>query len=365
MLAPVISTLLLKLFETFSNTKRAFICVLVAVLMMSSFESTSYSKVWGTSKSLWDHNVNVQPENAFALNNLASTIWQEGNKEPEVFDRVMQLYRKSLLYDSSNIDTLCNVASILGVPFRSESDSNEALKYANLVTQRAPRSLRAVLLVASLHHSRLEGTKRDYSNRVREVKELYSSAVNRDDLAIKDSKQLAKLYHQYGLFLGKHENDVANSLRSHRLAVETSPENLNYIFELGLALQRVGQYEDAASQFRHVVTLRKDDINARLHLAGVLGDSGDIVGASFEYSVVVKQDPHNARAHAGLGNALAVEGRNEEAVKYLERSVELDASLIPLLRDSMVTLYLNLVSKQGDKAFEERLRWWSDRAAGS
>ena len=65
----------------------------------------------GTSKSLWDHNVNVQPENAFALNNLASTMWQEGNKEPEVFDRVMQLYRKSLLYDSSNIDTLCNVAT--------------------------------------------------------------------------------------------------------------------------------------------------------------------------------------------------------------------------------------------------------------
>ena len=151
------------------------------------------------------------------------------------------------------------------------------------------------------------------------------------------------------------------SVRSHRRAVEKSPENLNYIFELGLALQRVGQYEDAASQFRHVVTQRKDDINARLHLAGVLGDSGDIVGASFEYSVVVKQDPHNARAHAGLGNALAVEGRNEEAVKYLERSVELDASLIPLLRDSMVTLYLNLSSKQGDKAFEERLRWWSDR----
>ena len=125
--------------------------------MMSSFESTSYSKVWGTSKSLWDHNVNVQPENAFALNNLASTMWQEGNKEPEVFDRVMQLYRKSLLYDSSNIDTLCNVASILGVPFRSESDSNEALKYANFVIQRAPRSLRGILLVASVHHSRLEG----------------------------------------------------------------------------------------------------------------------------------------------------------------------------------------------------------------
>ena len=41
---PVISTLLSKLFETFSNTKRAFICVLVGVLMMSSFESTSYSR---------------------------------------------------------------------------------------------------------------------------------------------------------------------------------------------------------------------------------------------------------------------------------------------------------------------------------
>ena len=189
--------------------------------------------------------------------------------------------------------------------------------------------------------------------------------MTRDDLAIKDAEQLATLYHQYGLFLGKHEKDFVRSVRSHRRAVEKSPENLNYIFELGLALQRVGQYEDAASQFRHVVTQRKDDINARLHLAGVLGDSGDIVGASFEYSVVVKQDPHNARAHAGLGNALAVEGRNEEAVKYLERSVELDASLIPLLRDSMVTLYSNLVSKQGDKAFEERLRWWSDRAAGS
>ena len=33
-----------------------------------------------------------------------------------------------------------------------------------------------------------------------------------------------------------------SSVRSHRRAVEKSPGNLNYIFELGLALQRVGQY---------------------------------------------------------------------------------------------------------------------------
>ena len=194
------------------------------------------------------------------------------------------------------------------------------------------------------------------------MKRLYSDAISRDDLVTKDLAQLSKLYYQYGMFLSHHENDLVSSLRSHRFAVEYSPENLDYIFELGVALQRVGRYEDAASQFRHVVTLRKDDVNARLHLAGALGDSGDIVGASFEYSVVVKEDPHNARAHAGLGNTLAAEGRNEEALQYLERSVELDSSLIPLLRDSVLALYQHHITKRGtSEKISERVRWWSSR----
>ena len=118
-LAPVLSTLIAKLFTAFSrpNTKRALFGVLMGVLLMSSFESTSYSKVWSTSISLWTHTVHVQPRNAFALNNLASTMWQEGDMGPETYDRVLKLYRESLSYDSSSIDTLCNVATLLGVPY--------------------------------------------------------------------------------------------------------------------------------------------------------------------------------------------------------------------------------------------------------
>jgi len=83
------------------------------------------------------------------------------------------------------------------------------------------------------------------------------------------------------------------------------------------------------------------------------------------YSLVVKQEPNNARANAGLGSALATEGRNEEAVQYLERGAKLDPTLIPILRDSMIALYNRLQLKFPSRVeFVEGLRKWEGEGEG-
>jgi len=280
LLAPVLSVFLCKIIK-----RKSILTVLAAVLIASSLKSTQYAKVWRNSKSLWTHNVQAQPNNAFALNNLASTIWLEPRDN---YDQVMELYRKSLSLNPYDIDALSNTATVLGIPYRNKKDWEEALKYVNRLRKLRPNALRVELLTTSLYHSRLRSLGNNSNDDdVRVVNELYANIVQRDDLNVYKSEHLAKVYNHYGLFLNRYKKEYMKSLRYHRLAVELEPDNLDFVFQLGVTLQLVEQYEDAAKQFRHVLHFRKNDVNVRLYLAGALGDSGDIVGASYMYVLCV------------------------------------------------------------------------------
>ena len=72
------------------------------------------------------------------------------------------------------------------------------------------------------------------------------------------------------------------------------------------------------------LALAPQDMDIRAWRARVLAWSGDLVGAENEYLAIVKVVPDDPDDWMGLGNVYLWQGRTDEALRALDRAVELD-----------------------------------------
>ena len=83
---------------------------------------------------------------------------------------------------------------------------------------------------------------------------------------------------------------------------------------LGLALQGLGRFDEAASHLRHALRLRSDFAAAHNALGVLLRDQGRLDEALGNLRQAVEGDPQLAAAHSNLGQLLLDLGRAEEAL---------------------------------------------------
>ena len=88
------------------------------------------------------------------------------------------------------------------------------------------------------------------------------------------------------------------------------------------ALRR-GQWEGAIRLLSDWLQKHPHDVAARLGLALAYQSSGDVGRAAIAFQSVLKEDPRNAEALAGLGSLLEQQGRLEEAEPLLARAAKL------------------------------------------
>lgn len=131
------------------------------------------------------------------------------------------------------------------------------------------------------------------------------------------------------------------------------------LYNLGAALAAEGRHEEAATRYRHVLTLQPGHADARANLHRLdaarleregnnLATAGDLSAAANRYRQAITLDPQRTHSHAGLGMALASLGRIGEALPALREAVQLGSD------DPAVPNALGVLLLQTGQAIEAR-----------
>ncbi len=120
------------------------------------------------------------------------------------------------------------------------------------------------------------------------------------------------------------ERKPAESVGFYRAALATRPTVGVVHYEVGTALQRQGQVDEAMAEFRRAVEFEPDGAPARFQLGTCLEAMGRLDEAMAEYRRVIELDPKGAPGHHQLGVCWQAMGRLDKAMAEYRRAIELD-----------------------------------------
>ena len=111
------------------------------------------------------------------------------------------------------------------------------------------------------------------------------------------------------------------TLYRHALAV--TENNFLAHHNLGIALYRKGQIEEAIGQYQEAILVQPANAVAHYDLATALAVQGRTGDAIVEFQESIRLQPDNAEAHENLGTALGRSGQTDEAISEYREAVKL------------------------------------------
>jgi len=133
-----------------------------------------------------------------------------------------------------------------------------------------------------------------------------------------------------------------DALTTLRKAAELLPKDADSHYNLGVALQGLGQFDSAVGSYRRALEIRPDYTVAHNNLGNALQDLGQIDDAVASYRRALEIKPDFADAHNNLGNALGKLGQFDNAAASHRRALEIK----PAFADAHNNLAL-LLNAQG------------------
>ena len=138
-----------------------------------------------------------------------------------------------------------------------------------------------------------------------------------------------------------------------RLFLSDRPNDVNLLYNLGMALSDTSQLDDAVNHLRRAVTLADDFTNARIALGVALQRQGKNADAIVALTEAVRRDSKNSLAHRNLGASLGQAGRTEEAEKHLRQATVLDPQDQQAMFGLAETLALLSRHKEAEEAYKK------------
>jgi Flp pilus assembly protein TadD len=140
------------------------------------------------------------------------------------------------------------------------------------------------------------------------------------------------------LNLGRFEEAAAE----YRKVLSAMPNDPDILNKLGYALAQSGKFDEAISFCNKALQIAPDLVKVRLNLGVALVNGGRFAEAVKEYEKVLLVQPQNVIAHNDLGVALLRQGKFDEAIAHFNRAVQID----PNNPDSRNNLNIALAEKQ-------------------
>jgi len=121
---------------------------------------------------------------------------------------------------------------------------------------------------------------------------------------------------------------LEDALKTKKMAVELSPNDVDAISSLGHALCSLGFYNEAVITLKNAVEIDPDHFVARNNLGVALQKQGrDLQEAETHFLVAIEKNPKYAIAHDNLGVLLFTQNRILEAEVNLRHALELNPNL--------------------------------------
>ena len=106
-------------------------------------------------------------------------------------------------------------------------------------------------------------------------------------------------------------------------AIKIKPDSLTARNTLGVSFMLNDQFDHAAAQFREVLKRDPNYSSARFNLARTIAGQGDALAAIAEFQTLLKNEPNDARAHSLLAGIYASTGQVPKAIPHFRKAVAL------------------------------------------
>ena len=106
-------------------------------------------------------------------------------------------------------------------------------------------------------------------------------------------------------------------------AIQICPQMVEAYFNMGLALQKKGDFPGAEAKLREAIKL-KDEETFRVGLAGVLLQKGEVSASKEQYERVLEQNPQSVPALQGLAVILEKQQKIPDAIVTLQKAATVD-----------------------------------------
>jgi Flp pilus assembly protein TadD len=138
---------------------------------------------------------------------------------------------------------------------------------------------------------------------------------------------LASIHNQIGWAL-KAQGKRAEAIAAFREANRVQPDDAEALRNLGSALADEGKFEEAIAAFREVIRLHPDALNAFNSLGATLCDvKHDYEAAAEIFREGLRFSPGDTRTRSNLGEALAQQGKLDEAILAFREAIRLRPGL--------------------------------------
>ena len=142
-------------------------------------------------------------------------------------------------------------------------------------------------------------------------------------LAVTENNYVA--HNNLGLALEKKgQNEEA--ICQYQEAIRLTPSFAEAHNNLGIALEERGQIDEAMSQFQEAIRLKPDNAEVHNNLGAIFYQKGQLDEAISQYQEALRLAPKNPDAHNNLGNAFGMKGQNEEAISQFREVLRLTPS---------------------------------------
>src|SRR6266576_2430896 len=116
----------------------------------------------------------------------------------------------------------------------------------------------------------------------------------------------------------QQRGDFSTAIRDYRKVLELRPDEVQAKVNLGAALVRVGQFDEAITMYRSALPALKDKNPVLLNLALAYYKKGDFEHAREQFTILHDAKPDDVRVVILLGDSDLRTGRSEDALHLLE-----------------------------------------------
>jgi len=294
------------------------------LLSVIAFEEGNYNR----AKSAIEIVLKGEKRNFEALKLLS--IIQFQLKEYSEADKNINKYLK---YHPDNIQGLKTSAAI----YLKRNQGSLALKILNKLENQDDAQIYSMIATAYIQLGNMEKSE-FYINKSMQIApkdSVIQRHIQRSKLAAGESLDLTFTDTDFNNFITKGYIPILNLLNQKKYLqakeiiqgyMKTTPENAELHYLMGSTYLYLGKTESALIEFQRSLVLNPELIEARINLAKIFQQEGQVRKAKGEYRKVLRIQKNNDQAMLALAALFHLEENDEEMLKWLNMSRRLNSS---------------------------------------
>ena len=126
------------------------------------------------------------------------------------------------------------------------------------------------------------------------------------------------------------QNDYSSALNYFQKAVESDPNNIDYLTELAATHYRLKNYNEAINNYKKIISLSPDRISCYNRIGNIYWIKKDFEMAEFYFRKAIELDLNLIISYNNLALMMDENGKKEEAVKILNQGIKANPDNVEL-----------------------------------